>query len=158
MDNEYFAPGSEEVVIPGEELRQKAAEQQRELKHIEDVREAIMGGTVTRVVFGKEREVYAKNFVLDLRQLGGWSILQKMVVKSLIKSSDKPAGVAVYISVPKKDLLLLGFGDEDYLDTVLPIVKSEVFLDKIRVYKDFTGEDVPTELGQLEYTDFRLNL
>lgn len=104
----------------------------------------------------KEDTVIAPfNYVFDFSTTDNISVLKRNVLKSLIDNRNGDTTLYLY---GKSGLCEIGKGERYNLARVIPLIKSSVFDDTVRVYKDFQPNEPLKEVNRRDITKLRLNL
>lgn len=116
---------------------------------------AILGEKVKTLIIPEDADIYPVNYVIDINNVKTLNRIQMQSVNSL---KSIYGDVPLYLYNDSRGLVLFGMGDKYSLERMLPIVKTYVFEDEIKVYKNLTIDGKFTEVNGKDITKMRLNL
>lgn len=146
-----FNDDSSKVSMPS--ISSDELNEQNKLKS-HSIDSAISGTTVKKLIVPEESNIEDKNFIFDFTDIDSISVFQMDAIKSFI---DSDGDVALYL-YNKNGMVKFGYGDKFKLERIIPLVKFNVFDNKLKVYKNYHKGDIPVQLESTDITKLRLNL
>ncbi len=152
-DNNLFSSDPNKVQMPNVDSAQidKGAESK-----MEQVKKAIYGDVVEKVLVDKEQTLCEKNYVFDFSDNPAVGYLQVVALKSLVPNSEE-SDTGVYLN-KKSGAQLLGYGVSYELERLVPLIKRYVFEDEVKVYRDVKPGQHYDEVTEVDFTRLRLKL
>lgn len=158
-DIKLFKDDSPVVAMPN--ISDEEVELQNKELESKDITEAISGKMVKTILVPEEAVIEEQNYIFDFSNTESITIYKREALKTTLNphaGSDPERDVAIYLHNSSGKLLKIGYGDKYELERLIPLLKSYIFGDEIRIYKNFKKGCNVVEVKKRDITQLRLNL
>lgn len=160
-DIKLFASDANDVTMPSSNI---CAEDTVKLKS-DSIDEAVYGKTVKSLILSEDTIIAPENYIFDFSNVESINIIQKEALKALVTRTTKDNAeitddrqfVQLYL-YNKKGLVSFGYGEKYKLERMITVIKTNVFCDEIKIYKNFKVGEKPNEVENKDITKLRLLL
>lgn len=121
----------------------------------DDISHAIDGDEVKTLILPEDNDIAEKNFIFDFSDIETISQSQTEAIKALLSIDGD---IQLYLYRKQTGLTYFGSGNKYTLERIIPLIRTHVFEDGIRVYKDFKRGNKVEEVTSRDITKMRLHL
>lgn len=155
MDNsgiQLFGSDANDIAMPS--IGTELSEEQQGLMS-ESISKAISGETVKTLLLPEDTEIAPLNYIFDFTDLTSINTVQKEALKGLVSYYGD---VQLYLYKQKSGLTAFGMGDRYKLERMVPLIRSYIFNNEIKIYRNFAPGNPVEEVDTKDITRMRLNL